>query len=123
MSEIVIEAHGLTKRYGKRAVVDSIDLTVSEGEVLGLLGPNGAGKTTTILMLLGLTEPSAGTVSILGKDPLREPLSVKRDVASPPVHDSASAMCQPRASSICPSTASMRAPSRLKMSSPITGSN
>jgi ABC-2 type transport system ATP-binding protein len=80
MSETVIEAHGLTKRYGKRTVVDAIDLTVSEGEVLGLLGPNGAGKTTTILMLLGLTEPSAGTVSILGKDPLREPLSVKRDV-------------------------------------------
>jgi ABC-2 type transport system ATP-binding protein len=80
MSEIVIEAHGLTKRYGKRVVVDSIDLTVGEGEVLGLLGPNGAGKTTTILMLLGLTEPSAGTVSILGRDPLREPLSVKREV-------------------------------------------
>ena len=80
MNEIVIEAHGLTKRYGRRTVVDNIDLAVSEGEVLGLLGPNGAGKTTTILMLLGLTEPSAGTVSILGKDPLREPLSVKRDV-------------------------------------------
>ncbi len=80
MSDIVISAQGLTKRYGKRTVVDHIDLTVSEGEVLGLLGPNGAGKTTTILMLLGLTEPSAGTVSILGKDPLREPLSVKRDV-------------------------------------------
>ena len=80
MSDIVIEAHGLTKRYGQRAVVDSIDLSVNEGEVLGLLGPNGAGKTTTILMLLGLTEPSSGTVSILGKDPLREPLSVKRDV-------------------------------------------
>ena len=80
MSEIVIEAHGLTKRYGKRTVVDAIDLTVAEGEVLGLLGPNGAGKTTTILMLLGLTEPSAGTVSILGKDPLREPLTVKREV-------------------------------------------
>ena len=80
MSEIVITAHGLTKRYGKHVAVDAIDLNVSEGEVLGLLGPNGAGKTTTILMLLGLTEPSAGAVSILGKDPLREPLSVKRDV-------------------------------------------
>ena len=80
MSDIVIEARGLTKRYGKRTVVDAIDLTVTEGEVLGLLGPNGAGKTTTILMLLGLTEPSAGTVSILGKDPLREPLTVKREV-------------------------------------------
>lgn len=80
MSDFVIEAHGLTKRYGKRTVVDNIDLTVTEGEVLGLLGPNGAGKTTTILMLLGLTEPSAGMVLILDRDPLREPLSVKRDV-------------------------------------------
>jgi ABC-2 type transport system ATP-binding protein len=74
----VIEATGLTKRYGGTLAVDHIDLSVDKGEVVGLLGPNGAGKTTTILMLLGLTEPSAGTVSILGKDPLREPLAVKR---------------------------------------------
>jgi ABC-2 type transport system ATP-binding protein len=74
----VIEATGLTKRYGETVAVDHIDLSVDKGEVVGLLGPNGAGKTTTILMLLGLTEPSAGRVSILGKDPLREPLAVKR---------------------------------------------
>jgi len=76
----VIEAIGLTKRYGGTVAVDAIDLTVHKGEVVGLLGPNGAGKTTTILMLLGLTEPSAGTVSILGRDPLREPLALKRQV-------------------------------------------
>ncbi len=76
----VIEAAGLTKRYGSSTVVDGIDLTVEEGEVVGLLGPNGAGKTTTILMLLGLTEPSDGTVKVLGRDPLREPLTVKRHV-------------------------------------------
>jgi ABC-2 type transport system ATP-binding protein len=76
----VIEATGLTKNYGGTAAVDHVDLSVDQGEVVGLLGPNGAGKTTTILMLLGLTEPSAGTVSILGKDPLREPLAVKRQV-------------------------------------------
>jgi len=80
MSGIVIEAKGLTKQYSGRTVVGGIDLTVNEGEALGLLGPNGAGKTTTILMLLGLTEASAGTVRILGKDPMREPLSVKREV-------------------------------------------
>jgi ABC-2 type transport system ATP-binding protein len=84
MSEIVIEAHGLTKRYGKRTVVDGIDLTVSEGEVLGLLGPNGAGKTTTILMLLGLTEPTKGVVRVLGLDPAREPLAVMRRVGNLP---------------------------------------
>jgi ABC-2 type transport system ATP-binding protein len=80
MSTIVVEAKGLTKRYGQTTVVDGIDLTVNQGEVIGLLGPNGAGKTTTILMLLGLTEASAGTVKILGKDPLRQPLEVKREV-------------------------------------------
>jgi ABC-2 type transport system ATP-binding protein len=62
MTEWVIEARGLTKRYGKKLAVDGIDLHVRAGEIFGLLGPNGAGKTTTILMLLGLTECSAGEV-------------------------------------------------------------
>ncbi len=57
MSEAVIEAQGLTKRYGANVAVDGLDLTVEKGEVFGVLGPNGSGKTTTILMLLGLTEP------------------------------------------------------------------
>lgn len=77
MGKHVIETSGLTKRYGDFAAVDRLDLTVDEGEVFGLLGPNGAGKTTTILMLLGLTEPSAGMVRVLGFDPARQPLSVK----------------------------------------------
>jgi ABC-2 type transport system ATP-binding protein len=84
MSDIVIEARGLTKRYGRRLAVNAIDLMVESGEVLGLLGPNGAGKTTTILMLLGLTEASAGSVRVLGRDPLREPLAVKREVGYMP---------------------------------------
>jgi ABC-2 type transport system ATP-binding protein len=53
---------------------------VNKGEVFGLLGPNGSGKTTTILMLLGLTEPTAGSARILGFDPVREPLKVKARV-------------------------------------------
>lgn len=80
MSTVVLEAKGLAKRYGSAVAVAGIDLSVGEGEVIGLLGPNGAGKTTTILMLLGLTEASEGTVRILGKDPLRQPLEVKREV-------------------------------------------
>ena len=75
-----IETIGLTKRYGAITAVDSLDLTIGQGEVYGLLGPNGAGKTTTILMLLGLTEPTAGTVRVFGTDPTRDPLLVKSKV-------------------------------------------
>jgi ABC-2 type transport system ATP-binding protein len=80
MSETVIEVTGLTKRYNGVAVVNAISFNVARGEIFGLLGPNGAGKTTTILMLLGLTEISDGQARVLGFDPVREPLSVKRRV-------------------------------------------
>ena len=80
MSEQVITAHGLTKSYGATTVVDGVHFDVARGEIFGLLGPNGAGKTTTILMMLGLTEVSSGEVRILGHDPVREPLTVKRRV-------------------------------------------
>jgi ABC-2 type transport system ATP-binding protein len=81
MSEdAVIEAKGLTKTYGPAIAVDHINFTVGRGEIFGLLGPNGAGKTTTILMMLGLTDISEGEVRVLGFDPAREPLSVKRRV-------------------------------------------
>ncbi|MDR1041478.1 MAG: ABC transporter ATP-binding protein [Deltaproteobacteria bacterium] len=73
----VIEIEGLTKRYGRETVVDSLDLTVRQGEIFGFLGPNGAGKTTTLLMLLGLSLPTAGRVTVLGFDPVKEPLKVK----------------------------------------------
>ena len=76
----VIVAEGLTKRYGSASAVDQISFNIRKGEVFGLLGPNGAGKTTTILMMLGLTEISAGRVSVLGYDPARQPLQVKRRV-------------------------------------------
>lgn len=76
----VIEARGLVKRYGQAVAVNGVDLTVERGEVFGLLGPNGSGKTTTILLLLGLTEPSAGEIRVLGLDPLRQPRAVKRKV-------------------------------------------
>jgi ABC-2 type transport system ATP-binding protein len=78
--DVVIEAKGLSKKYGQALAVDYISFTVGRGEIFGLLGPNGAGKTTTILMLLGLTDISGGEVSVLGFNPAREPLSVKRRV-------------------------------------------
>jgi ABC-2 type transport system ATP-binding protein len=80
MSPPDIEAAGLAKRYRGAVAVAGIDFAIARGEVFGLLGPNGSGKTTTILMTLGLTEPSAGRVVVLGLDPLRRPLAVKRRV-------------------------------------------
>jgi ABC-2 type transport system ATP-binding protein len=80
MSEVVLSAKGLSKRYGPIAAVSGIDLELRRGEILGVLGPNGAGKTTTILMLLGLTEPSGGTINVDGFDPIRQPLEVKRRI-------------------------------------------
>ncbi|MGH2407676.1 MAG: ABC transporter ATP-binding protein [Candidatus Limnocylindrales bacterium] len=80
MDATAIRTSGLTKRYGDFTAVDGLDLEVAFGEVFGLLGPNGAGKTTTILMLLGLTERSDGEAEVLGLDPARHPLEVKRQV-------------------------------------------
>ena len=80
MNAIVIEAKGLTKRYGAAFAVNGATFAVGAGEIFGLLGPNGAGKTTTILMLLGLSEISGGTARVFGNDPMREPLAVKRMV-------------------------------------------
>jgi ABC-2 type transport system ATP-binding protein len=78
--DTVIVADSLSKRYGSASAVDKISFNIKKGEVFGLLGPNGAGKTTTILMMLGLTEISSGRISVLGYDPARQPLQVKRRV-------------------------------------------
>jgi ABC-2 type transport system ATP-binding protein len=64
-----IELAGVTKRFGDVLAVDDIDLTVRRGEILAFLGPNGAGKTTTIDMVLGLSRPTHGTVTVLGAAP------------------------------------------------------
>jgi ABC-2 type transport system ATP-binding protein len=84
MDEKVIEISHLTKRYGDKLAVNDLNLSIRRGEVFGLLGPNGAGKTTTILMLLGLTEPTAGEASICGKNCTRDPLDVKSIVGYMP---------------------------------------
>ncbi len=78
--DVAISTTSLTKRYGTTTAVDSLDLEVCRGEVFGLLGPNGAGKTTTILMMLGLTEPTSGSVTVDGMVPTRDPLRVKARV-------------------------------------------
>jgi ABC-2 type transport system ATP-binding protein len=76
----VVETKDLSKRYREKLAVNALNLTVHEGEVFGFLGPNGAGKTTTILMLLGLTEPTAGKVTVCGFNPKLQALEVKRRV-------------------------------------------
>jgi len=63
----MIEAHGLTKRYGERAAVTDLTFTVRPGVVTGFLGPNGAGKSTTMRMILGLDAPTSGTATVNGK--------------------------------------------------------
>ena len=80
MGQLVVETTDLTKMYGGFTAVNKLNLRIEEGEMFGFLGANGAGKTTTLLMLLGLTEPTAGTVRVCGKDPARDPLDVKRQV-------------------------------------------
>ncbi len=79
-----IRTRGLTKHYDDLVAVDHLDLEVHAGEIFGLLGQNGAGKTTTILMLLGLTEPTSGSARVVGLDPARAPLQVKRRVGYMP---------------------------------------
>jgi ABC-2 type transport system ATP-binding protein len=69
--EAVLETHSLSKSYGSRQAVKSLDLSVGQGEIFGFLGPNGAGKTTTIRMALGLIRPTGGTVEVLGQDVTR----------------------------------------------------
>lgn len=78
MDNYIISTKNLSKKYGLKAVVDNLNLNIPKGEIYGLLGPNGAGKSTVILMLLGLTEPSSGELSVLGYSPTKEPLKIKR---------------------------------------------
>lgn len=79
-NQAIIEAEGLTKKYGHQVAVNNLRLQIREGEVFGFLGPNGAGKTTTLLMFLGLTEPTSGKVRVIGFDPTRDPFHVKEKV-------------------------------------------
>jgi ABC-2 type transport system ATP-binding protein len=79
----VIETHQLTKRFGRFAAVEALDLNVKANQITGFLGRNGAGKSTTIKMLLGMTHPTSGTGTLLGR-PIDDPgqnLEARRNVA------------------------------------------
>jgi len=79
-----IETHGLRRTFGELAAVDGVDLAVPRGTLYGFLGPNGAGKSTTIKCLTGLLRPTGGTMRILGIDPEKDPVAVKRRVGVVP---------------------------------------
>lgn len=78
MSEPAIQTRNLAKSYGTRRALRGVDLEVRPGEIFGFLGPNGAGKTTAIRCFLDLIRPSAGTIRVLGIDPQKRPVEVRR---------------------------------------------
>lgn len=82
VSELIIQTQGLTKKYRGRAAVDHLNLEIAKGDIYGFLGPNGAGKTTTIRMLLGLIQPTAGSIRIFGKELQKDKLAILRRIGS-----------------------------------------
>jgi ABC-2 type transport system ATP-binding protein len=82
--EFAVETHGLVRLFGSKRAVDGIDLRVPAGSFYGFLGPNGAGKSTTIKCLTGLLRPTSGGVRILGLDPAKDSVDIKRRVGVVP---------------------------------------
>ncbi|GGH35630.1 ABC transporter ATP-binding protein [Paenibacillus segetis] len=82
MSEMIIQTKNLTKKYRGRAAVNGLNLEIAKGDIYGFLGPNGAGKTTTIRMLLGLIQPTEGTIRVFGQDLRKDKLDILRRIGS-----------------------------------------
>ncbi|MGA0119152.1 MAG: ABC transporter ATP-binding protein [Candidatus Nanopelagicaceae bacterium] len=87
MPESLISARGLTKKYGDFTAVDGIDFDVAKGESFGLLGPNGAGKSTTMRIIAATSRRTAGTISILGRDPEEHGPQVRAHLGVVPQQD------------------------------------
>ncbi len=83
-SGLAIETRDLRKVYGNKAAVDGLNLTVPRGSFFGFLGPNGAGKTTTIRMLMGLAQPTSGSISLLGLDMPQDAVPIKSKIGLVP---------------------------------------
>ncbi len=79
-----VELKDITKRYNEIVAVNNLSLKIGTGEIFGLLGPNGSGKSTTLKMLLGLVQPTAGAVTVLGLDVQKQPVEVKQLVGYVP---------------------------------------
>ncbi|MEF8784490.1 MAG: ABC transporter ATP-binding protein [Haloarculaceae archaeon] len=91
-----VETTGLTKRYGDVVALSDLSLSVEDGELFGLLGPNGSGKTTTIEILTGQREPTEGTATVLGQDPVTDPLSVRQSIGILPEREDPPSFLTPR---------------------------
>jgi ABC-2 type transport system ATP-binding protein len=84
MYSSTVNLRGVTKRYNEVLAVNNINLTIENGEIFALLGPNGSGKSTTLKMLMGLVQPTSGSVHVLGIDVQKDPVSVKKQVGYVP---------------------------------------
>ena len=84
MSLHAVELKEVTKRYNELVAVNNISLTIDTGEIFALLGPNGSGKSTTLKMLMGLLQPTAGAINVLGLDVSKDSVAVKRQVGYVP---------------------------------------
>ena len=86
----LLKADNLSRRYGKKTVVNGVSVQVGSGEIVGLLGPNGAGKTTTMRMLTCFLPPTSGSATVAGFDVLEQPLEVKKRIGylpeTPPLY-------------------------------------
>ena len=80
----MIETHQLEKKYGSTLAIQSLDLRIRPGEIVGLLGPNGAGKTTTLRVLTGMIQPTSGSARVAEFDVVTDPVKVKRRVGYVP---------------------------------------
>ncbi|MCM1498186.1 MAG: ABC transporter ATP-binding protein [Clostridium sp.] len=80
MDEIILKTTDLTKKYQSRAVVDSLNLEIKQGEIFGLLGPNGAGKSTTLNMVCSIVRPTTGQIELFGKNPWKQKKEVLQKI-------------------------------------------
>jgi ABC-2 type transport system ATP-binding protein len=91
-----VRTDSLTKQYGDVTALDGLSLTVESGAIYGLLGPNGSGKTTTIEILTGQQQPTSGAASVLGIDPVAEPLATRRAIGVLPEREDPPSFLTPR---------------------------
>ena len=91
-----METAELTKEYGDLDALSGLSLTVGEGELFALLGPNGSGKTTTIEILTGQRTPTSGSASVLGHDPVDDPMAVRREIGILPEREDPPSFLTPR---------------------------